>query len=152
MTYLLDTDTFIFMVRGLKIHTPSNERQRRRQALARQIFDTGREKTLAGHEVALSAITVAEMEFGAQNSGNYEQEIEIVRRAMSPFALLDFEASTCPVCYGEIRHRLASLGTPIGSTDLFIAAHARALKAILVTNNVAEFSRVHDLACENWAR
>jgi tRNA(fMet)-specific endonuclease VapC len=151
MTYLLDTDTLIFMVRGLKIHTPSNQRQRRRQALARHIFDTGKAKTLAGHQVALSAITVAEMEFGARNSVNYEEEIEVVRRAMLPFALLDFDASNCPVSYGEIRHRLASLGTPIGNMDLFIAAHAQALMATLVTNNIAEFSRVHGLACENWA-
>jgi tRNA(fMet)-specific endonuclease VapC len=151
MTYLLDTDTFIFMVRGLKVRGPGNERQRRGLAKARHILDTGREKTLAGHEVALSAITVAEMEFGAQNSGNYEEEIEIVRRAMSPFALLDFDATSCAVCYGEIRYRLASLGTPIGSMGLFIAAHARALNATLVTNNIAEFSRVRGLTCENWA-
>jgi tRNA(fMet)-specific endonuclease VapC len=151
MIYLLDTDTFIFMVRGLKIHSADNERQRQRQAMARRIFDTGRGKTVAGHEVALSAITVAEMEFGAQNSGNYEEEIELVRRAMSPFALLDFDAFSCSIRYGEIRHTLASQGTPIGNMDLLIAAHARALNATLVTDNIAEFSRVHGLTCENWA-
>jgi tRNA(fMet)-specific endonuclease VapC len=151
MIYLLDTDTFIFMLRGLKIHTAANERQRQRQEMARHIFETGRRKTLRGHEVALSAITVAEMEFGARNSGNYEQEIEVVRRAMLPFALLDFDASSCPIRYGEIRHGLSALGTPIGSMDLLIAAHARALNGTLVTNNIAEFSRIPDLTCENWA-
>ena len=84
MTYLLDTDTLVFMVRGLKIRAASNERQRQREVMARHIFDTGRGKTLAGHEVALSAITVAEMEFVAQNSGNYQEEIEVVRRSCSP--------------------------------------------------------------------
>ena len=151
MTYLLDTDTLIFMVRGLKIRAASNERQRQRQVMARHIFDTGRGKTLAGHEVALSAITVAEMEFGAQNSGHYEEEIEVVRRVMSPFALLDFDAFSCATRYGEICHKLASLGTPIGNMDLFIVAHARALNATLVTNNIAEFSRIRGLTCENWA-
>jgi tRNA(fMet)-specific endonuclease VapC len=151
MIYLLDTDTFIFMVRGLKIPAAGNERQRQRQEMGRHIFDTGRGKTLAGHEVALSAITVAEMEFGARKSGNYEEEIEVVRRAMLPFALLNFDASSCPIRYGEIRHGLASLGTPIGSMDLLIAAHARALNATLVTNNLPEFSRVPGLTCENWA-
>lgn len=151
MTYLLDTDTLIFMVRGLKIRAPSNGRQRQRQVMARRIFETGRGKALAGHEVALSAITVAEMEFGARNSGHYEEEIEVVRLVMSPFALLDFDASSCAARYGEIRHKLASLGTPIGNMDLFIAAHARALNATLVTNNIAEFSRIHGLTCENWA-
>jgi tRNA(fMet)-specific endonuclease VapC len=32
-----------------------------------------------------------------------------------------------------------------------IAAHARALGAVLVTNNVREFSRVDGLRVENWA-
>ena len=151
MIYLLDTDTFIFMIRGLKIHSASNHRQRQRQAMARQIFDTGRGKTLTGHEVALSAITVAEMEFGARNSRNYEEEIELVRRVMSPFALLDFDAFSCPIRYGEIRQTLASGGTPIGNMDLLIAAHAKALNATFVTNNIAEFSRVAGLTCEHWA-
>jgi tRNA(fMet)-specific endonuclease VapC len=151
MIYLLDTDTFIFMVRGLKIQTAGNELQRRRQAIARQIFDTGRRKTLTGHEVALSAITVAEMEFGARNSGNYEEEIELVRRTMSPFALFDFDASSCPIRYGEIRHTLTTRGTPIGNMDLLIAAHALAMNATLATNNIGEFSRVPGLTCENWA-
>jgi len=151
MIYLLDTDIFVFMVRGLRIHTVGNERQRGRQAMARKIFDSGRGKTLNGDEVALSAITVAEMEFGAQNSANYEEEIELVRRAMAPFALLDFDAFSCPIHYGEIRHTLTSRGTPIGNMDLLIAAHARALSATLVTNNIADFSRVPGLTCENWA-
>jgi len=111
MIYLLDTDTFIFMIRGLQIGTADNERQRRSKAMARQIFDTGRGKTLIGHEVALSAITVAEMEFGARHSRNYEGEIELVRRVMSPFALLDFDAFNCPILYGEIRYALACQGT-----------------------------------------
>lgn len=152
MIYLLDTDTFIFMVRGLKVGTAGNQRQHRRQVIARQIFDTGRGKALAGHEVALSAITVAEMEFGARHSRNYEEDIELVRRAMAPFTLLDFDAVTCPLLYGEIRHALASRGTPIGNMDLLIAAHARAMKATLVTNNIAEFSRDAGLVCENWAQ
>ena len=151
MIYMLDTDTFIFMVRGLNIRTARDERQRRRQAMARQVFDAGRGKTLTGHEVALSAITVAEVEFGARNSGNYQEEIELVRRAMAPFALLEFDAVSCPILYGEIRHALASQGTPIGNMDLLIAAHARALDATIVTNNIGEFSRVHGLACECWA-
>ncbi len=150
MIYLLDTDTFIFMIRGLKIHPSRHERHRRRHAMARQIFDTGRARTLTGHEVALSAITVAELEFGAQNSGNYEEEVELVRRAMSPFALLDFDAFSCAIRYGEIRHILASQGTPIGNMDLLIASQASALNATLVTNNTPEFSRIPGLNCENW--
>lgn len=38
----------------------------------------------------------------------------------------------------------------IGSNDLMIAAHARSLGAIVVTNNTKDFSRVRQLKVENW--
>jgi tRNA(fMet)-specific endonuclease VapC len=38
----------------------------------------------------------------------------------------------------------------IGANDLFIAAHARSLGLRLITNNIAEFSRVNGLILENW--
>ena len=47
--------------------------------------------------------------------------------------------------------RLKTAGTPIGGNDLWIACHALAEKAILVTNNVREFERVEGLTVENWA-
>ena len=53
--------------------------------------------------------------------------------------------------YGDIREQLTRRGTPIGSNDLLIAAHARSMEATLVTNNVKEFSRVPDLQVVNWA-
>ena len=40
--------------------------------------------------------------------------------------------------------------TPIGNNDLWIAAHARALDATLVMNNLREFERVAGLTLENW--
>ena len=54
--------------------------------------------------------------------------------------------------YGEIRTELERIDRPIGHNDLLIAAHAKALGATLVTNNVGEFSRVPDLAVEDWRR
>jgi len=52
--------------------------------------------------------------------------------------------------YAEIRVALEKVGQPIGHNDLLIAAHARALDLILVTDNVREFSRIPGLAVENW--
>jgi tRNA(fMet)-specific endonuclease VapC len=46
--------------------------------------------------------------------------------------------------------RLFRKGTPIGAHDMLIAAHARALDAVCVTDNVAEFERVPALEVENW--
>ena len=53
--------------------------------------------------------------------------------------------------YGTIRADLEADGTPIGAIDMMIAAHARSLKAVLVTNNQKHFSKVKTLRIENWA-
>jgi tRNA(fMet)-specific endonuclease VapC len=54
--------------------------------------------------------------------------------------------------YAAIRVALEKRGTPIGAHDMLIAAHARALDAVCVTDNVAEFKRVPALKVENWLR
>ena len=54
--------------------------------------------------------------------------------------------------YGLIRARLERSGELIGANDLLIAAHALALKCVLVTDNVREFARVKQLVTENWLR
>lgn len=52
--------------------------------------------------------------------------------------------------YGVIRSALEGLGTPIGVNNLHIAAHARSLDPVLVTNNLQKFERVPGLVAENW--
>jgi tRNA(fMet)-specific endonuclease VapC len=54
--------------------------------------------------------------------------------------------------YAAIRADLKRRGQLIGANDLLIAAHARSLDLVLVTNNTAEFSRVTDLKLENWTQ
>jgi tRNA(fMet)-specific endonuclease VapC len=54
--------------------------------------------------------------------------------------------------YGALRAQLQRIGQPIGSNDLWIAAHALADDLTLVTNNEREFQRVPGLRVENWAR
>jgi tRNA(fMet)-specific endonuclease VapC len=151
MIYLLDTDTLIFVVRGLKGSGPKNEREKQRLQIARRIVAKCQKRQAAGDEVGLSAITVAELEFGARNSGDYDREISAVRKVLSPFVVYDFDATHAAEHYGETREALERIGAPIGAMDLLIAGHAKALGATLVTNNTAHFSRVTGLACENWS-
>jgi tRNA(fMet)-specific endonuclease VapC len=47
---------------------------------------------------------------------------------------------------------LEKQGTPIGSLDMLIAAHALSLASTLVTNNEKEFNRVPNLNIENWVK
>ena len=60
-------------------------------------------------------------------------------------------ATRCATRYGAIRALLERAGTPIGSMDLLIAAHPRALGLTLVTHNTGEFSRVPGLPLEDWS-
>jgi tRNA(fMet)-specific endonuclease VapC len=152
MIYLLDTDTFIYMVRGLKAAVPKNKRQWERYRLAGKIVDHCRRQQSLGNEIGLSAITVAELEYGARNSGDYEKEIAAVRKILMPFTGFEFDANTCAESYGVVRHSLERAGKIIGAMDLLIAGHALALPATLVTNDMAHFSRVPGLKCVNWTR
>ena len=54
--------------------------------------------------------------------------------------------------YGALRAELETDGRVIGNNDLWIAAHAKAAKLILVTNNEREFQRVSGLEIQNWTR
>jgi tRNA(fMet)-specific endonuclease VapC len=67
----------------------------------------------------------------------------------APLEILPFDSFAASV-YGTTRAALEQAGTPIGPLDTLIAAHALALKAILVTNNQREFKRVPNLHVENW--
>jgi tRNA(fMet)-specific endonuclease VapC len=51
--------------------------------------------------------------------------------------------------YGTLRATLESQGTPLGSLDTLIAAHALASRCTLVTNDKA-FGRVAEIAVQDW--
>ncbi len=146
MLCVLDTDMVIFMLRGLK--APARQRARREKALA--LVARCREAQANGDVVGLSAVTVSELEFGAYNSGDYDAEIVAVRRILTPFEVFDFDGARCPTHYGRVRHELERTGQAIGAMDLLIAAHALALAATLVTNNLAHFQRIPGLSVVRW--
>jgi tRNA(fMet)-specific endonuclease VapC len=150
MNYLLDTDTLIHLARGLRAAPSATPARQEQSGKARRIVARCRRLQAQGDELCVSAITVAELEFGARGSNNYEVEAAAVQKILAPFALAPFDATTCAVAYGQIRHELADAGTPIGAMDLLIAAHAKALDAVLVTDNLQHFRRVRGLKCESW--
>ncbi|HUY32921.1 MAG TPA: type II toxin-antitoxin system VapC family toxin [Pirellulales bacterium] len=145
MIHLLDTDMLIFMIRGLKPGRRAAQRQR-----ADELVERCRRAQAENDSVGLSAITVSELEFGARNSDRYEVEITAVHKVLSPFTIYDYDSVSCPRHYGRIRNELETQGVAIGSMDLLIAAHALALSATIVSNNLAHFSRVAGLQTANW--
>ena len=131
MKYVLDTNTCIYII---------NKRSARIEKRFADM-DIG--------DVGISSITCAELQFGISNSSNPKQNQEALNEFLGPLEILDFPAAACPV-YGEIRAKLRKSGTMIGPLDLLIGAHALFLKAVLVTNNENEFSRISGLKIENW--
>ncbi|CAD5909889.1 virulence-associated protein VapC-like protein [Planktothrix agardhii CCAP 1459/11A] len=100
------------------------------------------------YQVCTSIIVACESKFGAQKK-NSQKLIEKLETILDSIEILPL---THPVeqYYAEIRTYLEQQGTPIGSNDLLIAAHALTLNLTVVTNNVREFSRVPNLKVENW--
>lgn len=98
--------------------------------------------------ICVSIITAAELRYGCAKKGSPKllAQIEAILGSVLVLAL-DVPADAE---YGGIRTELEAAGKPIGPNDLFIAAHAYALGAILVTANTGEFTRVRELRVENW--
>ena len=99
-------------------------------------------------DIGISAITAAELAFGVAKSGSARNQ-EALEKFLAPIEIMPFDEDAF-WRYGEIRAMLEKSGTPIGSLDTLIAAHALSLGVILVTHNIAEFARVKGLRCETW--
>ncbi len=100
--------------------------------------------------VLTSVIVACELRYGAAKRGSRRltRQIEAVLGAMTIRPL----ESDVERVYASIRVALEKKGTPIGAHDMLIAARARAIDAVCVTDNVAEFTRVPALKVENWLR
>jgi tRNA(fMet)-specific endonuclease VapC len=131
---LLDTNILIYLIKN---HPP--QVAERIDALA------------PNDSLAMSFITWAELLQGAEGS----------QRREATLRQLDQLARQVPVLYPEgpqiCRHyavqatALKRRGTPIGANDLWIACHALALDATLVSHNMSELARIEGLRLEDWA-
>lgn len=130
LRYLLDTNIVIEVLR----HKPEKLRMQ-----------------FAAHQgrLAVSSVTVMELYFGAEKSAKREHNLRAVEEFLALIAVLDFDAAAASHA-GEMRAMLGAHGEPIGSYDVLIAGHARALGLTVVTNNVREFGRVDGLRVEDW--
>jgi tRNA(fMet)-specific endonuclease VapC len=151
MIHLLDTDTFILLLRGSAITRATTQRRQAVKQSAGIILATCKQRQSEGHDVGLSAITLAELEFGIHQGDNHDSRKSALRKVLAPFEQFPFDCVDCVHHYGHIRSRLESKGLGIGPLDTLIAAQAMALGAILVTHNTREFRRVDGLAVEDWS-
>lgn len=100
-------------------------------------------------DIGISSITVAELLYGVDKSSLPERNRDALDGFLAPFEIMPFDDRAAEV-YGRIRAELERKGTPIGSMDMLIAAHALSLGVTLVTNNSKEFKRVPHLQVANW--
>ncbi len=128
---MLDTNICIALIRGR----------------APRVFDRLRQYPVDA--VAISSITLAELQYGVAKSARPAQNSVLLAGFCAPLAILPFDNQAAET-YGAVRAALERAGTPIGPLDTLIAAHALTLDLTLVTNNVREFRRVDGLRIENW--
>ena len=99
-------------------------------------------------DIGLCSVVAAELAFGVAQSGSARNR-EALDMFLAPLTILPFDAAAVWI-YGDLRADLERRGTPIGSLDTMIAAHALSQHALLVTNNSREFAKVPGLQLDNW--
>ena len=131
LRYMLDTSTCIHV---MKHRTPRlNERFNR----------------LAVH-LCISAVTLAELLYGVEKSQRRSENLAILEEFAGRLTTLPFPPQAA-THYGRVRAALERRGTPVGTHDLLIGAHALSQDVTLVTNNRREFDRMPGLRVESWS-
>lgn len=102
-------------------------------------------------QLAISAITLAELIHGAEKSQYIERNLRTVEDFCSRLDVLTY-GDKAAAHYGSIRSDLEKKGQIIGVNDLHIAGHARSEGLVLVSNNLKEFERVEALRTNNWIK
>lgn len=132
MRYMLDTNMCIYAIK----HKPE------------QVFIRLQEHDPI--DICISSVTYAELVHGVEKSKAVEKNRVALALLLANIEIMNFD-SLAAESYGKIRADLEKTGTPIGSLDMMIAGHAKALGYTVVTNNTKEFERVKGLKLENWA-
>lgn len=128
--FMLDTNICIYLMR----HQPQEVAARFAQCVV--------------GEVVISAITLAELEFGVVCSGDKSaQNRQALDLLLEDIPVVPFEAKSAGA-YGTIRW--ATKDKKRDALDKLIAAHAVASGVVLVTNNEADFLNYPGLRVENW--
>lgn len=134
MRYMLDTNILIYLMKN------------KPAAVAERVNALG-----ADEELHMSFFTYAELLKSAERSF---RKVEVLRN-------LEQLIRQTPVCWAADRRlcghyarrftELKAADTPVGANDFWIAFHALAEDAVLVTNNTREFQRIAGLAVEDWS-
>ena len=129
--YMLDTNTCIYLIK--------NQSEEVSQRFAQCYVG----------DVVMSAITLAELEFGVSVCADPERERKNLDALIELIEVKSFDVSAAR-SYGPVRK--ATREKKSDHLDKLIAAHAIALGATLVTNNERDFAAYPSLVVENWMK
>jgi len=129
--YLLDTNICIYAIKNKPI----------------SVLERIKENSRFG--IYISSLTIAELEYGIENSNRVEENRVSLIKFLSIFNILSFDDSDA-IPYGKLKAKLKKEGNIIGPIDMLLAAQALSKDLILVTNNTKEFERIENLKLENW--
>jgi tRNA(fMet)-specific endonuclease VapC len=133
MKYMLDTNICIYIIK------------QKPEAVVERFLHTEISK------IGISSITLSELMYGVFKSSKPEQNQMALTQFLAPLEILPYTDNAAQY-YGELRIHLEKQGTPIGSLDMLIAAHALSTACTLITNNEREFNRIPNLKIQNWAK
>lgn len=136
MNYLLDTNACIALING----TPASVRSHFQKA------------NRGNSQIYVSSVVTFELWYGVAKSTRIALNTQRLQTFLSgPIGVLPFDDEDAGAA-GSIRAALEVLSKPIGAYDVLIAGQALARQLVLVTANVAEFSRVKGLSWQDWAK
>jgi tRNA(fMet)-specific endonuclease VapC len=130
--YLLDTNICVFAIKKKRT----------------KVLDVIKEKSK--NSIFISSLTMAELEYGVENSSQIENNRISLLKFISIFNILNFDDSDA-IHYGKLKAKLKKEGKMIGPIDMLLAGQALSKNLIFITNNMKEFERVEGLKIEDWS-
>ena len=129
--FMLDTNICIYLMK----HQPPEVRERFAQCFV--------------GDIVISAVTLAELEFGIASSSTAAQESNrsALESLLEDIMVAPFDAQAAKA-YGPIRAAYKDRNRD--ALDQLIASHAVAIGVTLITNNEADFVNYAGLRVENW--
>ena len=129
--YMLDTNTCIYIIKRKPL----------------KIIERFKKTEIS--QIGISSITLSELLYGVSKSSRPLQNQIALSQFVAPLEIMPYDDEAAQH-YGDLRVGLEKQGTPIGSLDMLIAAHAISLNSVLITNNEKEFIRIPNLKIDNW--
>lgn len=100
-------------------------------------------------QIAVSFMTVAELFYGAEKSGNPSKNKNLVEQFLITVNIINSNRAIMKR-FGKLKADLERNGDVLSDTDILIAATALEICDLLVTGDVKRFSKIRELKLENW--